>query len=544
MASFCLLYFTAVAVLFSLAFCGETKRFLFFYDKESNSILSQEVLRSDPPPPQWIVDASYTDNIETTGWAVGEYTTNTDLDPHFQAYAAGFAEGFITSDRIAQTRNNTLKGFCDKTPMSKSCIKIHDFLQDNIQWMLQMIKENPEDKFWDEVKKGLLQVQGLEDGYNNLAVYNPTIRLKPFGFYLSQLGGDLAALEDALNVKHFRHHVLGSGSCSALVKLIKDKSGNTDLLVSHDTWNTYNTMLRMIKRFNFGSHSEAFSGYPGAIFAGDDFYILSSGLVATETTNGNMNPDLWKFVTTETIPEWLRNIVANRLATNGKEWCEIFSKYNSGTYNNQWMIVDYNQFEQQSKTGVLHVLEQLPGEVVYDDVSNVLFSQTYWASYNVPYFPKIFNDSGFPALVKKYGNWFTHDKSPRAKIFARDHKKVVDMDSLIKLMRYNDYKNDPFSKCNCTPPYSAINAIAARSDLNPVDGVYPFPALGPRAHGALDVKATSHSLQKSLSFVAECGPTHDQQPVFEWSKSPYANVSHLGMPDKFDFSPVLIVWDK
>ncbi len=37
----------------------------------------------------------------------------------------------------------------------------------------------------------------------------------------------------------------------------------------------------------------------------------------------------------------MRAIIANLLATTGTEWAATFSKYNSGTYNNQWMIVDY-----------------------------------------------------------------------------------------------------------------------------------------------------------------------------------------------------------
>lgn len=40
----------------------------------------------------------------------------------------------------------------------------------------------------------------------------------------------------------------------------------------------------------------------------------------------------------------VRSIVASRLADSGAAWCDIFSQYNSGTYNNQWMIVDYNKF--------------------------------------------------------------------------------------------------------------------------------------------------------------------------------------------------------
>ena len=58
--------------------------------------------------------------------------------------------------------------------------------------------------------------------------------------------------------------------------------------------------------------------------------------------------------------------------------------------------------------------------------------------------------------------------------------------------RYNDYKNDPLSACNCSPPYSAENAIAARSDLNPANGTYELPFLGHRLHGATDYKGTNY----------------------------------------------------
>lgn len=54
--------------------------------------------------------------------------------------------------------------------------------------------------------------------------------------------------------------------------------------------------------------------------------------------------------------------------------------------------------------------------------------------------------------------------------------------------RYNDFEHDELSKCACSPPYSAENTIAARSDLNPSSGTYPFSALGHRHHGAMDAK--------------------------------------------------------
>ena len=54
--------------------------------------------------------------------------------------------------------------------------------------------------------------------------------------------------------------------------------------------------------------------------------------------------------------------------------------------------------------------------------------------------------------------------------------------------RYNNFKHDPLSACNCTPPYSGENAISARSDLNPANGTYQFPFLGHRCHGGTDNK--------------------------------------------------------
>ena len=38
-------------------------------------------------------------------------------------------------------------------------------------------------------------------------------------------------------------------------------------------------------------------------------------------------------------------------------------------------------------------------------------------------------------MVKKYGPWFDYDLHPRAQIFKRDQSKVVDLPSMMKLMR-------------------------------------------------------------------------------------------------------------
>lgn len=120
----------------------------------------------------------------------------------------------------------------------------------------------------------------------------------------------------------------------------------------------------------------------------------------------------------------------------------------------------------------------LSGLVVSKDVTNVLNQTGYWASYNVPYFRDIYDTSGYGKMQSKFGDYYSYTNTARAKIFARDQSKVEDVDSMMALMRYNDYKNDPLSKCDCNPPYSAVLAISSRGELNPENGTYPIPNLG------------------------------------------------------------------
>lgn len=106
------------------------------------------------------------------------------------------------------------------------------------------------------------------------------------------------------------------------------------------------------------------------------------------------------------------------------------------------MVLDYKKFKpgQPLRDGLLWVLEQLPSVVESKDVTDRLRTESFWPSYNTPYFPSIFNLSGAPDMVEKYGDWFSYDKTPRALIFARDQSTVTDLDSMMKLMRYNNYR--------------------------------------------------------------------------------------------------------
>ncbi|KAG8181373.1 hypothetical protein JTE90_008842 [Oedothorax gibbosus] len=492
----------------------------------------------------------FKDEIFLTGWSYLEIKSKASFPDSVQAYAAGLVEGYLTADLIRKHWNNIAADYCKGE--EAYCKRLKSFLQKNLDFISQNVKTKRScDIYWHHVALTLEQLHGLEDGYKNITS-QPSVKVDPMGLLLINTA-ELDDLEKVLKKK--KQKSFGS-RCSALVKVLPNFK---DIYFSHNTWTTYNSMLRVLKKYSLqlhtslapGSpvipgHTYSFSSQPGLLFSEDDFYLISTGLATMETTIKNDNASLWKYVVPDQIIlEWQRNIIANRLAKTGKQWVSIFGIMNSGTYNNQWMILDYNKFQpgKPLENGLLWILEQLPGYVKCADVTDVLRRQNYWPSYNTAYFKDIFNISGQPEKVKKYGDFFTYEKAPRALIFKRDHDKVTDVQSLIKLMRYNDYTRDPLSKCNCTPPYSAHNAISARDDLNPANGTYPITSLGHSPFGAIDLKVTTSELFKNLEFVAIAGPTYDPLPPFQWSKTDFdITVKHEGQPDLWKFKPIVHKW--
>jgi hypothetical protein len=111
-------------------------------------------------------------------------------------------------------------------------------------------------------------------------------------------------------------------------------------------------------------------------------------------------------------------------------------------------------------------------------------------------------------------------------MFARDHSSVQSIDALKHELRLNDYLNDPLTLGDPS------NTISSRKDLRTTSA---------STSGGIDTKVTSFSRimsqlkDKFALSSAQSGPTHDDQPVFQWSGSPWEGQIHLGQPDKFDF---------
>lgn len=469
------------------------------------------------------------DELNSTGW-MRLYVYTSPSKPPLQAmHGAGYLEGYLTQQRITEYNHNMWSGV-DYTPA-----ELFDFFSQQWQWMMTNIqKYAPKDPYWQHVQYQVEQLEGMTEGYN---AASPKNNMSYIDMYMLASWYDLddivAKLKpekrpkwDAMSVEEINNYLSARMRCSSLVKVTGDLS---ELYAAHTTWFSYRTMSRILKIYNFplngfkvASKIISFPSYPGSLSSLDDFYLTESGLVVMETTNEILNHELYDYVNTTQLLSWMRVMLANRLAHNGEEWTQIYSLYNSGTYNNQWIVVDYKKFVPRKPLpkGTLWISEQIPGYIHSEDMTEVL-QFGYWPSYNIPYFHDITVKSGWNILVARNASLYSHAACPRANIFRRDQSKVTDMNTFKSLMRYNNWEYDPYSLGY--PSYT----ISARNDLTGIPG---------NCHGGIDSKLVSSRLVRDLEFVAISGPTYDQQPPFQWFNSRACQgVEHVGLPDVWRF---------
>ncbi|CAL5220185.1 g2156 [Coccomyxa viridis] len=460
--------------------------------------------------------------------------------------AAGYLEGVLTAYEISAHHLNMESFFDIKTEAPAQWLLEQD------AWSREQVAANKSD-FWATLGLLLDQHSGMMEGYwaaaNDSASRDgetlPQMSVADF-LKLSAVGdlGDLIpALEPRRRVQwnelaadDLELQLASMGHCSALVKV----TGNySDLLMAHSSWFTYSGMVRIYKEFNLALHSKqhvqkraVFSSYPGELSSDDNFYISDTGLALLQTTNDVLDTELYKLLTPHSVLNWQRVRIANAMATSGREWAELIAFNNSGTYCNQYMVVDLKLFSpgEELQPDLLWVIEQIPGLTVAADQTDVL-ARGYWPSYNVPFYPEIYRRAGYKAFMQRQqqrGADFvqaakqkSYQLAPRATIFRRDAGDVDDLASLKRLMRSNSYSTDPYSDGN------SLNAICGRGDLS---------ADKPRAYGCYDTKVASFRMAQQLLAEGIVGPA-GQKP-FSWSGAAPSlqKASHVGEADEFAFS--------
>lgn len=480
--------------------------------------------------------ASYNDTLMETGWGIldiasgyGKSITVQDRDI---MYAAGFLEGILTAKHIYQHYQN-MKDYFFKSATTDLMQDVKNFFAKQDSWLRKNVEDNANDPFWRHAGMIISQFDGLVDGYKSAAGQNQNLDV--FAFQALNGVGDLIDLMKALQPSSIpdwtkmtkveaTEYVQRHGMCSALVKVL---GAYENLFMSHSSWFEYQATLRIYKHYNFNVLDSAtaakrisFSSYPGFLESLDDFYLMSSQMVMLQTTNNVFNTSLYKFVQPQSLLAWQRIRMANMMAHSGKEWAGVVSKYNSGTYNNQYMIIDLKKIQLGKSIGddALWVIEQIPTLVKSGDQSEILRAG-YWPSYNVPFFEEVYNLSGYPEFAAKHGSDYTYQLAPRAKIFRRDQGKVVDMESMKSIMRYNDYENDKYSEGD------SCNAICCRGDLKHAK---------PGPFGCYDTKVADYEMALNFEANIISGPTTSHGlPAFEWTES-YTQ-SHIGLPKTYNF---------
>ena len=406
------------------------------------------------------------------------------------------------------------------------------------------------DALGKQVTSLMKQMRGIGAGYRATAI-GMSKPLTDFDIFMMNFQHEVEDVEAAVGTRTIGSRKLRDMECTGLVKVTSD-----DLYVAHTTWTRYKTMLRMYKTYKFET-AVTMSGYGGLIESKDDWYITSSGLAIFETTNPADNVTLFQlYVLPHTISEFLRVTAASYLATTSQEWVRLYEVLNSGTYNNQWVVVNMRLFVPGKPIvrGTMWVSEQMPGIVVSADQSDLLNKMQYFPSYNIPFYPLVRKISLNDDMERQYGSFFSYDDYCRARILRREHANITNIEGMKKVMRFNKYQTDPYSlipNCSgtpdgkCNPPRNPSLSLASRYDLSGSGGPTQLGPLwryfNPACFGGTDAKISSWSRMRGgkLTGVVVAGPTNDDQPAFRWSTSSACATTRPqihGLVDLYNFS--------
>ena len=171
--------------------------------------------------------------------------------------------------------------------------------------------------------------------------------------------------------------------------------------------------------------------------------------------------------------------------------------------------------------GTLTVGEQVPGYWHYADQTAVL-ATGHWPSFNKAFYPSTAQRSGQASMVQAHGAGESWQLAKRAQIFRRDVGQLRSVPDIERFLRQNRFQTDPISAGH------PCDTIACRGDLD---------KNSPAGVGAIDGKVVSATMLWNRTLAIVAGPTHDDQPVFDWDTAPAAvrATPHAGQPHRFNF---------
>ena len=240
---------------------------------------------------------SYAATYHAIGWDVLNVTTAAELPPLDTMYAAGYLEGSLSQKSIWAAYQNMYPQFF--TMGSPPPAKFTAWMGEHMEWVVAKAaagasSDRPE--YWAAVGAILAQLKGISAGYSSAA---PAAEAMSYtDMLVMNLDGDLETLMDVIGgmdcdggcggrsagAAMFEDHLgvaPGAGyHCSALVRV---SPAGDDIFFGHDTWDTYSSMVRTYKHYNFhlgpkkgrkgGATPVSMSSTPGWLSSVDDFYL-------------------------------------------------------------------------------------------------------------------------------------------------------------------------------------------------------------------------------------------------------------------------------
>lgn len=490
--------------------------------------------------------AQFTDSYNSLGWGKIHIWTNPESESYNQMFCAGYADAYLTKDRI-QEYFYLFKEIQTGDRNGKWHINWTNWFSQNINYMRRMTA-HPHDDYWKRTALILAQFDGMVQGY--AAAKKPTdIAISELDFWILQSAGDLDDLAEVFQLGSRNPEL--TLKCTGLVRILPDFS---DVYFAQDTWSDYRELHSYLKEYNlnipeFKSHRVQVSTRTGHMPSVDDFWTNDKGLLVLETTMHNFNRTLYElYVRPESVLTWIRSYHATFSSDNGKEWTENFIRENSGTYNNEYIVLDSKKFVKGEKPqdDFLWMIEQYPGIYKSQDITNLLFEKDryYFPSVNTPYFEELYKIADYPGQQKREPHKadFWSYEQPRTRIIRRDAEKINDYDAFKKFMRYNDYKNDDIignleDPVDHTKFQEPAQGILSRYDLRPTEGT-PFGLQN--NFGGLDAKtARLSSFMANQSFDAICSPEYDANDPWNFKKwndaHPDKKISYDGLSEEYQF---------
>ena len=475
---------------------------------------------------------NWADALNTTGWYHITLEGNPSTENWRMGKCAGYLEGMLTHTRIYQSTmlffdQTNIPRNPEERPNFYGYTRLIEYYTPHLEWLVANIEAYPDSVYWRQISLIHHLFLGLVEGYNSAAPEHEKRGLMDM-YIMVAMGDSLELLASFDWIPRFSEILQ---RCTGLIKMAP---GEDDIFFAHNSWTDYRCLHSILKKYifptpDFISPQVFLSTQMGLLSSPDDFFINGGGLMVFETTFTLQNRTLYTdYCKPQQVMNWMRTLLAMFTATNVYEWEDQFLKLNSGTYNNDYYVVDTKLLKRNGRAekDLCHVVAQLPGPFRWvEDLTQELYEKTFVVSFNVP---KIKAASDFMEYERAIGvsaGFCNYTECSRYLITTRESPRLKDFETFQHFMRYSGFERDYYSIYQGRHDHSCT--IESRGDLGP----------NPGSHGGINTKATKASaVFTKMHLWTINSPSTEQYEPIDFRKPPLNTLKHDGLLDVWNFS--------